>query len=254
FVMPMAVTVSLRGVGLKRTFLVFAALIAIPFVLSLYVDVDGFVQQFAEIMKAAEPTTGALIENGTQQGFTDLLSDRFVVFCCLAFFFHVPVEACVATWATSLMIDRGTRERTATILLSVFWLTFTVSRLIAALAFPPGKHHAVVIGLAVILVLVVLGLVASRRRLQTSILVIAAGLILGPIFPILIAFLVGHVDVSVQGRAIGLFFCIGGVGWAVVPFMVGKLADRVGLQKSFLVVAVCATGLVAMCTVLAWLA
>jgi hypothetical protein len=35
---------------------------------------------------------------------------------------------------------------------------------------------------------------------------------------------------------------------------VGKLADRVGLQKSFLVVAGCAFGLVAMCTVLAMLA
>jgi fucose permease len=183
-----------------------------------------------------------------------LLTDRFVIFCCLAFLLHVPVEACVATWATTLMIDQGVRERSATFLLSAFWLTFTVSRLIAALAFPPGKHHAVVIGLAIILVLVVLGLVASRRQLQTSSLVIAAGLILGPIFPILIAFLVGHVDVSVQGRAIGLFFCVGGVGWAVVPFTVGKLADRVGLQKSFLVVAGCAFGLVAMCTVLAMLA
>ena len=152
------------------------------------------------------------------------------------------------------MIDRGLRERTAALLLSAFWLTYTVSRLIAALAFPPGQHHAVVIGLAIILVLVVLGLVASRRPLQSSSLVIAAGLILGPIFPILIAFLVGHVDVSVQGRAIGLFFCIGGIGWAVIPFMVGKLADRVGLQKSFLLVAGCASGLVAMCTVLALLA
>jgi fucose permease len=254
FVTPMAVTLSLRSVGLKKTFLVFAAMITIPLVLSVNIDVDGFVKQFAEIMKAAEPTGGAMMEDGAQQGFSDLLTDRFVVFCCLAFFFHVPVEACVATWATSLMIDQGVRERSATFLLSTFWLTFTVSRLIAALAFPPGKHHTVVIGLAVILVLVVLGLVVSRRQLQTSSLVIIAGLILGPIFPILIAFLVGRVDVSVQGRAIGLFFCIGGVGWAVVPFMVGKLADRVGLQKSFLVVAVCASGLVAMCTVLALLA
>ena len=53
-----------------------------------------------------------------------------------------------------------------------------------------------------------------------------------------------------QGRAIGLFFCIGGIGWAVVPFVVGKLADRVGLQKAFLAVAGCSTGLVAMCIVL----
>ena len=255
FVMPMVVNLSIRRLGLKKTFLAFAALIVIPLVLSINVDVDGFVQQFAEIMTRAEATNGgALVADKAQQGFTDLLSDRFVIFCCLAFFLHVPVEACVATWATTLMIDRGARERSAAVLLSVFWLTFTVSRLIAALAFPPGRHHQMVIGLAVILVLVVLGLVTSRRQLQTSSLVLAAGLILGPIFPILIAFLVGHVDVSVQGRAIGLFFCVGGVGWAVIPFIVGRLADRVGLQRSFLVVAGCASGLVVMCIVLAMMA
>jgi uncharacterized protein YqgC (DUF456 family) len=60
----------------------------------------------------------------------------------------------------------------------------------------------------------------------------------------LIAFLVGHVDVSLQGRAIGLFFCIGGVGWALVPFFVGRQADKSGLQKSFYIVAGCVVGLI----------
>jgi fucose permease len=231
FVMPVAATMALRRVGLKKTFLVFAALIAIPLVLSMYVDVDSFVKQFGEIMKSAEPVKEGAAKVGTELGFADLLGDKVVMFCCLAFFFHVPVEACVATWATTLMIDRGVRERNANLLLSAFWLTFTVSRLIAALSIPAGTDHGVVIGLAAATVLVVLGLVVSRRKLQTSILVIAAGLILGPIFPILIAFLVGQVDVSMQGRAIGLFFCIGGIGWAVVPLLVGKLADMTSLKR-----------------------
>jgi len=162
----------------------------------------------------------------------------------------VPIEACVAIWATTLMIDRGAQEKSATMLLSVFWLTFTLSRLIAALFMPKGSHHALVIVLAIILLLVILGLVASRDKRRTVCLLMAAGLILGPIFPILIAILLGHVAVSVQGRAVGLFFCIGGIGWAVVPFVVGRMADRVGLQKSFLVVAGCAGGLIVMSVIL----
>ena len=233
FVMPMAATMALRHVGLKKTFLVFGALIAIPLVLSLYVDVDGFVEKFGKIMESSQAATEAPATVAAELGFADLLGDKFVMLCCLAFFFHVPVEACVAIWATTMMMDRGIRERNANVLLSLFWLTFTVSRLIAALAIPAGTDHSVVIGLAAAVVLVVLGLVISRKKYQTSILVITAGLILGPIFPILIAFLVGHVHVSMQGRAIGLFFCIGGIGWAVVPFLVGKLADKNSVKTEF---------------------
>ena len=249
FLMPIVIGYSLRRMGLRSTFMVFASLIMIPLVLSFLVDWQRI---------APEETTRLFT-------FSDLLHDKIVWICCIAFLFHVPVEACVATWATTLMIDRGVEEKNSNLLLSAFWLTFTVSRLIAAILMPflallikeramnVETDHVVVIGLAVIMLAVVLGLVTSRGKRQTSTLLILAGLILGPIFPILIAQLYGHVSAelpTMEGRAIGLFFCIGGIGWAVVPFVVGKLADRVGLQKAFLVVAGCSTGLVAMCIVL----
>jgi fucose permease len=249
-VMPIAMLYSLQRIGLKKTFMIFAVLIMIPLILSLNVDLESFAIQFYKIMNAAEPATAAPAAAAVELGFVDLLTDRLVIVCCLAFFFHVPIEACVAIWATTLMIDRGAQEKSATMLLSAFWLTFTLSRLIAALFMPKGSHHALVIVLAIILLLVILGLVASRDKRRTVCLLMAAGLILGPIFPILIAFLLGHVAVSVQGRAVGLFFCIGGIGWAVVPFVVGRMADRVGLQKSFLVVAGCAGGLIVMSVIL----
>ena len=249
FLMPIVVGYSLRRMGLRSTFMVFASLIMIPLVLSFAVDWQRI---------APEEATRLFT-------FSDLLHDKIVWICCIAFLFHVPVEACVATWATTLMIERGVEEKNSNLLLSAFWLTFTVSRLIAAILMPflallikeramnVETDHLVVVGLAVIMLAVVLGLVTSRGKLQTSTLLIFAGLILGPIFPILIAQLVGHVSAelpTMEGRAIGLFFCIGGIGWAVVPFMVGRMADRVGLQKSFLVVAGCSAGLVVMCTVL----
>jgi len=250
FLMPIVVGYSLRRMGLRPTFLAFAALIVLPLALSFAVDW----QRIAPAEAVASSFT-----------FSDLLHDKIVWICCIAFLFHVPVEACVATWATTLMMDRGVEEKNSNVLLSAFWLTFTVSRLIAALSMPVlaaliekwasnvETDHVVVIGLAVIMLAVVLGLVTSRGKRQTSTLLILAGLILGPIFPILIAQLVGHVGAelpTLEGRAIGLFFCIGGIGWAVVPFVVGKLADRVGLQRAFLAVAACSTGLVAMCIVL----
>ena len=246
FLMPIVITFMIKKVGLQTTFISFAAVIAVPLVLCFSIDLDKYVQEFdslkntSQVAEVVQPEdTGVTRE----LGYPDLFGDVVVMLCCLAFFFHVPVEACVGAWATTLMMDRGTKEAKATGLLSVFWLSFTVSRLLAALTLPAGSHELAIIGLAIVLLAVIYGLIESKNSNTTNVLVIAAGLILGPIFPILIAFLVGHVDVSLQGRAIGLFFCIGGIGWALVPFLVGRQADKSGLQKSFYIVAGCVVGL-----------
>ena len=252
FVMPILVTYSIKRLGLRTTFFSFAALTAVPLALCSTINLDDYVNEFADIkdgttatVQIDETTTpSADADTESDEGFAALLNDSIVILCCLAFFFHVPVEACVGAWATTLMIDRGTSESKATGLLSLFWLTFTVSRLIAALGLPEGSHEKAIIGFAVVLLCVMLGLIYSTKANMTNMLVITAGLILGPIFPILIAFLVAHVDVAIQGRAIGLFFCIGGIGWALVPFFVGKQADKSGLQKSFYIVAGCVVGLI----------
>ncbi|MFL2871692.1 MAG: MFS transporter [Pirellulaceae bacterium] len=252
FVMPILVTYSIKRLGLRTTFFSFAVLTAVPLALCSTINLDDYVNEFADIKDGTtetvqiDETTTQSVDADTEsdEGFATLLNDSIVILCCLAFFFHVPVEACVGAWATTLMIDRGTSESKATGLLSLFWLTFTVSRLIAALGLPEGSHEKAIIGFAVVLLFVMLGLIYSTKANMTNMLVITAGLILGPIFPILIAFLVAHVDVGIQGRAIGLFFCIGGIGWALVPFLVGKQADKSGLQKSFYIVAGCVVGLI----------
>ena len=103
------------------------------------------------------------------------------------------------------MQDKDVPEGVASTWLSAFWLTFTFSRLIAALSVPPDTDHFVVMGLAVSCILFSLGFVFSRTATSTFALVVTAGLILGPIVPILIAFPVGHVVLTLQGRSIGLF-------------------------------------------------
>ena len=235
FIMPIAAAIAIKTIGLRLTFLIFAALLVVPLALSFGVNWERIERPPSEVAENA---------------FATLLSDRFVWICCIAFFFHVPIEACVATWATTLMEDRKVAESSASTLLSVFWLTFTLSRLVAALTIPKGADHVIIVVMAALCVAVILGLVMSRKASMTCGLIIAAGAILGPIFPILIALLVGRVDPSVQGRAIGLFFCIGGIGWAIVPFAVGAMAKVGSVQKAFVIVAGCAVCLTVMCVIL----
>jgi len=235
FVMPIATAFLLAKVGLEKTFSWFAVLMAIPLVFVFFVN--------WELLK---PDTTTVINDWWRM----LLTDSVVLICCIAFFFHVPTEACVALWATTLMKDRGVTDRKASTLLSVFWLVFTVSRLVAALLMPAGMDHAILIVLAVACTVVTLGLALSRSQQITVGCVILLGAIMGPIFPILIAQLVGHVgeniDKRLNGRAIGLFFCIGGIGWALMPLIAGKVAAKASVQKAFFLIsagAACLTAL-----------
>jgi fucose permease len=179
-------------------------------------------------------------------GLGILLSDPFVWLCCLAFFCHVPIEAAVATWATTLMADKGVREEKASSLLSAFWLTFMGSRLITALTLPEGADTILVVTMAGLCIAFTLGIAFSRSASLTCTMVVVAGLVLGPIFPTLIAILLSHVPTSLHGRTVGLFFCIGGIGWTAIPILIGSYAKRTTVQHAFLIATASAAILTAL--------
>lgn len=233
FLTPILVAFLTRNLNLSSTLLFLASLAIVPVLLGFFVNWD------AEVLNPKNSETVA-------GGLAQLLTDPIVWLCCLAFFCHVPVEAAVATWATTLMTDKGVKEGTASTLLSVFWLTFMSSRLIAALTLPKGLDTTLVIGMAVLCIAFTLGIAFSRSAKLTCIMVILAGCILGPIFPTLIAILLSHLPGELHGRAVGIFFCIGGIGWTAIPILIGAYAKRTSVQQAFLI----ATGSAVMLTLL----
>ena len=44
----------------------------------------------------------------------------------------------------------------------------------------------------------------------------------------------------------------GGIGWAIVPYLVGRKADKSGLQNSFYIVAGCVVGLIVFSSLLVY--
>lgn len=237
FLTPLLVAVLIRKLSLSSTFLILASLAIVPVLLGLYVNWD------AEVLNPKNSETVA-------GGLAQLLTDPIVWLCCLAFFCHVPVEAAVATWATTLMTDKGVKEGTASTLLSVFWLTFMSSRLMAALTLPKGLDTTLVIGMAVLCIAFTLGIAFSRAARLTCAMVIFAGCILGPIFPTLIAILLSHLPGELHGRAVGIFFCIGGIGWTAIPILIGAYAKRTTVQQAFLIATCSAVLLTLLCVVL----
>jgi fucose permease len=108
----------------------------------------------------------------------------------------------------------------------------------------------VVLGLALAAAAVLAGMVLARGRTPAVVLVIAAGLIFGPIFPTIIAILLGHFAESLHGRAVGLFFAIGGVGWSAIPMVIGAYARRAGVRRGLTVAVGTALGLSAVALIL----
>ena len=235
FMTPILVAVLIPKIRLERTFLVLATFAVVPLVLGLGVQWEKLVSNDTETVAG---------------GLSVLFSDPVVWLCCLAFFCHVPIEASVATWATTLMTDKGVSEGRASMLLSVFWLTFMGSRLITALTLPKGADTILVMTMAALCIVFTLVIALGRTAWLTCAMVVVAGLILGPIFPTLIAILLSHVQPSLHGRVVGLFFCIGGIGWTAIPILIGSCAKRTTVQRAFLIATASATILTALCVAL----
>jgi fucose permease len=125
------------------------------------------------------------------------------------------------------------------------------SRLATAFSLPAGREALLILALAALCVAVLVGMVLSRTATTATALVLAAGCVFGPVFPTLLAILLGHFASSVHGRAVGLLFAIGGIGWTTIPILIGAYARRTSVQRGFSVAVAAAVGLFAVALALA---
>ena len=111
-------------------------------------------------------------------------------------------------------------------------MCFMGARLLTAVIFHSAERDASMahiihvarvthIVLAVFCIVILLGIVCSRKRSLTIGLILAAGLLYGPFFPNLMAILLSHFPVEVHGRAVGLLFGAASIGWTVFPAVIG---------------------------------
>jgi len=247
FLTPLAAAFLVKRMGLTPALFVLAVLVLTTAVLAVGVD-------FAALAPASQQqeTAGA-----AAPGITVLLVDAVMWLCALALLFYSPMEASMAAWTTTYLSDKGVSEGKAAGFLSTFWLTFTASRLATALlvgAFdlPAGGETTLILAFALVSVGVLAGVVLGRGWVVPGAMVVAAGLVFGPIFPTIMAVLLHHFDKSLHGRAVGLFFAIGGIGWTTIPMMMGAYARKTSVQRGFLIAVGAAVGLTVTALVLSF--
>ena len=253
FLTPIVAVLLIRKLNFTRGLTVLAVLSALPAVMAPMVN-----------MESAPGAAGGF-------GFGRLVQDPIMWLCAITLMFWVPVESCTAAWSTTFVSQQAPpaeaeekAQRLASWTLSGFWLCFMGSRLLAALflqAEAPAagmdqKAHiaqgmlvarTTLIVLAFLCLLWVLGIIFSRSRRFTIAMVLLSGLTFGPFFPSLMGVLLSHFPPEVHGRAVGLLFGTASIGWTIVPMLVGRLAKRTTLQRSFLIIAGTTTMLLALC-------
>ncbi len=246
FLTPLIIAFLLQRAGFTPALLVLAALALLSGVLALGLD-------FAQLTKpASEEAAAQVASGGAAAGITLLLGHPVMWLCALGLLFYAPLEATMAAWATTYLGERGLSEGLAATFLSAFWLAFMTSRLATALLvdyfpLPKAGPTMLIIVLSGLCVFVWAGVVFSRSRGMAIAMVIAAGLVYGPTFPTLVGSLLDNLAEykPLHGRAVGLFFAIGGIGWSVIPMLIGAYARRRGVQRGFLIAAAAAVGLFA---------
>ncbi|HUT37143.1 MAG TPA: MFS transporter [Planctomycetota bacterium] len=240
FVTPLGVAFLVRRLELRGTLLLLS-------VSGLVMAALACVTHFPAFAPAQPAQAAAEV---AAPGLGVLLSDPVMWLCALALFFYMPAEATMAAWATTYVTDKGMKEGAASVLLSGFWLVYTASRLVAALTIPKGSETAVILVLSLVSVAAWVAVVLCRGRSLAATLVIAVGLVFGPIYPTLVAVLLRQFPQSLHGRAIGLFFTLGGLGCTAIPMLIGAYARRTSVQRGFLLAAASAAGLCVIALVL----
>jgi len=160
----------------------------------------------------------------------------------LLFFLAVGAEGTLGTWTYTLLVEsRGIEPEVAGLWVGGYWAMFTAGRVVAGLVAKRLGVHRLVIG-SLIVALVGAGLLWWDPARGANLLAVAViGFAIAPIFPALMSGTSGRVGVQYAANTIGVQMAATGLGLAIVPSLVGVLADRVSLE----VVPVCLLGLFA---------
>lgn len=119
FVAPFALGLLLKRLGFSNGLSLLGGLMLVPAVM-------GFLAPMDPVVAAAGPAM-------TTASLGSLFTSKLFWVAGLAFLFYVPIESCVAGWATTLVTKQGPGgERAASVALSGFWFAFMGSRLLVA--------------------------------------------------------------------------------------------------------------------------
>ncbi len=171
--------------------------------------------------------------------YGDALSHKHLLFGVLGIFFYVGAEVSIGSFLVnylSLPNIGGFSEQQATHYVSLYWTMAMIGRFAGSallVRFSPRKLLALFALINVVLLALTMG---SEGKLALY-SVVAIGLFNSIMFPTIFALGIERLGPLTNKASSLLIMAI--VGGAVVPFLQGMLADRIGVHHSFILPLLC---------------
>jgi MFS transporter, FHS family, glucose/mannose:H+ symporter len=156
-----------------------------------------------------------------------------LVFAALLFF-ESGNEAALGGWASSYVGSQGASERTATWILSGYWLALIVGRFLVFKILARASKTTFVLLTALGSAASCALLLWSRSVASAAAAVMLAGLTFAGIYPTVLA-LAGDRYPRYSGTVFGVLFAVGLAGGAVFPLAVGQISQVLRLRAGMLV-------------------
>ncbi len=162
---------------------------------------------------------------------------RHTVLGTVGIFAYVGAEVGLASIAVNYFKSQGmSSEKTASFLVSIYWCGAMVGRLLGSWVLTKIKAGNLLGVCAVAGALLVIASMTSSGQFAIWTLVLC-GLANSVMFPNIFALgIAGLGPLTSKGSGLIMTACIGG---AVIPFLLGVLADRVGIQHALFLPALC---------------
>ena len=178
-------------------------------------------------------------EPGQRHGYLDALRQRHLLLGVFGIFFYVGAEVSIGSFLVNYLSMPGIggfSEQQATGYVSAYWTLAMIGRFAgsALLArFSPSRLLALFATVNVVLLLLTM---AGGGALSLY-SVVAIGLFNSIMFPTIFALSIERLGgLTSKGSSLLIMAIVGG---AVVPYLQGQLADRIGVQHSFVLPVLC---------------
>jgi len=212
FIAPSMTGVLLKHIGYKATGCLIALLLFVPVGFALTAP-------YPPMTRGVTPLQGL--------GF---LTDSLIVMVSVILFCGLGLQASMGTWITTYGRSVGFGERSLSMILSLFWISLMMGRLIASSLVNleiGAKAIAVVSALAVLSISVA---IIFRSRAATYSYIVA-GFATGPILPTAIGIAFGHTPEAHHGMIFGITFAIGYLGASTIPGVIGIVSRKKTIYK-----------------------
>lgn len=197
----------------------------------------GLVVAFSSLPAISETQSSSPAQQGCPGEGRSIWSYRHTVLGALGIFVYVGVEVGLASIAVNYFKSQGMNSlKTASFLVSLYWFGALVGRLLGSWVLTKIQSGKLLglFGFAAAVLLTVSMLTSGQVAIWALVL---CGFLNSIMFPNIFTLGIAGLG-SMTGKGSGLIMsaCVGG---AVIPYLLGTLADRIGIQHAFVIPIAC---------------